>query len=296
MNVKFFIIFLLLLDVALLFYLAVTHGNPAQMMPAGPIAQQEKNLLVFAFLLAMIVILPVFALFLLIATRYHEGKKRAYLPDWTPPNSIRLLWWAIPAVFMLILAVRTWHDTHALDPYRPLTAAAKPVRIQVVALRWKWLFIYPEERIATVNYIQFPAKTPVNFELTADAPMNSFWIPRLSGQIYAMTGMSTKIHVLADKTGDYPGLAAEISGIGFSGMRFIARASTEQDYRSWVTSVQQSPKTLTRSEYERLVNPSENTPAAYYQLGDQDLYNEVINKFMPKPDGTEHDMMPGMKM
>ena len=144
--------------------------------------------------------------------------------------------------------------------------------IQVVALQWKWLFIYPEEKIASVNFVQFPKETPIHFEITADAPMNSFWIPHLGGQIYAMPKMKTELHLIANEAGDFRGSSANLSGEGFAGMHFIARASSEEDYHQWVESAKQSSKLLNFEEYNQLAAPSQNNPVEIYQLKDANSF------------------------
>src|SRR5262249_6679452 len=143
------------------------------------------------------------------------------------------------------MAVITWRSAHELDPYKPLQSEARPLMIQVVALDWKWLFIYPEEGIATVNFIQFPVHTPIQFTLTADgSPMNSFWIPQLSGQIYSMTGMTTPLHIIADEPGEYAGRANELNGKGFADMHFVAKATSQSEFDEWVASVKGSGQVL----------------------------------------------------
>jgi cytochrome o ubiquinol oxidase subunit 2 len=157
-----------------------------------------------------------------------------------------------------------------------LESNTKPLKIQVVALQWKWLFIYPEQGIATVNFVQFPEQTPINFEITADAPMNSFWIPQLGGQIYAMPGMVAKLHLIADKEGSYRGSSANLSGKGFAGMKFIAKSSSEADFEAWVDSVRQSGPI----DYTKVAEPSEYAPAAFYSLSDDNLFNQIVMKYM----------------
>lgn len=176
-----------------------------------------------------------------------------------------------------MLGVITWKGCVELDPFRPLEMNKKPLKIQVIALQWKWLFIYPEQKIATVNFFQFPEQTPINFDVTADAPMNSFWIPELGGQIYAMPGMNSKLHLMADREGSFRGSSANLSGTGFSGMRFIAKASSDADFNTWVESVKQSNQSL---DYDQLVKPSSYVPEAFYLLADENLYDQVVMKYM----------------
>jgi cytochrome o ubiquinol oxidase subunit 2 len=150
----------------------------------------------------------------------------------------------------------------------------------VVALDWKWLFIYPEQGIATVNFIQFPAQTPVRFVITADAPMNSFWIPELGGQIYAMAAMKTQLHLIANKPGIFKGLSANFSGEGFAGMKFLAKASSDEEFAQWVEGVKQSGASLGAAEYKQLVKPSSDQPASYYVLTGKNLFDQIVMQFM----------------
>jgi cytochrome o ubiquinol oxidase subunit 2 len=153
----------------------------------------------------------------------------------------------------------------------------------VVALQWRWLFIYPAQGIATINYLELPSNTPVNFQLTADAPMNSFWIPQLGGQMYAMPGMSTQLHLEASNPGQFNGSAAEINGAGFAGMKFQVVAAASSDFDNWVAAVKNGPNHLDQAEYQRLARPSEDSAVAYYSAVPFDLYNSVIIKYMAPP-------------
>ena len=269
------------------------QGNTVAIFdPRGLIALQERNLIITAVLLMLIVVIPVFALTFIIAWRYRASNTDAtYTPDHDHDLRAELVWWTIPCIIILILATITWKSTHELDPFRPLASHTKPITIQVVALDWKWLFIYPEQNIATVNFVQFPANTPVDFQITADAPMNSFWIPQLGGQIYAMAGMVTQLHLIADEVGSYSGASANFSGPGFSGMRFTAQSISQDDFDAWVQSVKQVPSTLSLDEYNTLSAPSEDTPIKYYSSTDKSLYNAIVMKFMAPPRNVA---MPGM--
>lgn len=282
MKLKIIIFILCIFDAILVIDLLVGNGTVALLTPKGTIAFYERNLMVTAVLVMLAAAIPVFILAFFIAWKYKEGNPSAkYVPDWKLNRYAAVLKWVLPCVVILALALLNWKSTHDLDPYKRLNNTTPPLTVQVVALRWKWLFIYPRQNIATVNFIEIPVNTPVNFELTSDGPMNSFWIPQLGGQIYAMTGMTTQLHLEANNRGDYTGSAAEINGQGFSGMRFTTRASSKKDFDSWVESVQKSSNKLDFKEYENLVKPSENNPAAFYFLADPNLYNKIIVKYMP---------------
>jgi cytochrome o ubiquinol oxidase subunit 2 len=296
MKTKLLICSLIVVDILLGLYLIVSRGDVAVLNPAGLVAAQERDLMTTATLLGLSIVIPVVIAVFIVAYKYQRpNTHEKQTADWQPPQALQLLWWIIPSCIILILAVISWKTTHSLDPYRPLQSTTKPLRIQVVALQWKWLFIYPEQNIATVNYVAFPERTPLAFELTADAPMNSFWIPRLGGQIYAMAGMVTKTHLMADAPGEFAGSAAEISGKGFAGMKFSAKAMTENDFTAWVSAVKASTRTLDHTKYTRLARPSENTPVTLYRAVEPGLYNEIVRKYMAptgKPMQREH--MEGM--
>lgn len=276
----------ILVALCMLFVTLLSGCEKGVLYPKGMIATDERNLIFTAILLMLIVVIPVFFMTFWFAWKYRESNTRAkYTPDWAHSTVLEVIWWTIPCIIIGVLATITWITTHSLDPYKPLDVPGKPVTIEAVALDWKWLFIYPEENIATVNFVEFPANRPINFKITADAPMNSLWIPQLGGQIYAMTGMQTKLHLIADEPGDYSGGAANFSGPGFSGMHFIARAATEGDFNAWVSEVQHSPNKLSIETYKELEQPSEDNPVTYYSQVEGNLFNAIIMKFM----------MPGME-
>ncbi len=269
------LLFIVLLDFSL---------NSAVINPKGLIALKERNLMALATIFMLIIVVPVCLMAFFICLRYRATHKTPeYAPDYDHNHFAETIWWGFPCLIVLLLSYITWTSSFELDPFRPLASDSKPVKVQVVALQWKWLFIYPEENIATVNFFQFPEKTPINFEITADAPMNSFWLPQLGGQIYAMPGMNSKLHLIADTQGEFKGSSANISGTGFAGMTFVAKSSSEEDYKKWVESVKASDKSLDRKQYNLLAEPSENNPVELFSLKDGDLYNQIIMKFMMPP-------------
>jgi cytochrome o ubiquinol oxidase subunit 2 len=271
-----------LIVVAVLFFRSV---DVAVLNPQGEIADKQRNLIFFTLFLSAIVVIPVFILLAVFAWKYREGNHKArYRPNWDSNKLLESIWWGIPCVIILILGVVTWHTSHELDPYKALNSNVKPINVQVVALQWKWLFIYPDLHIASVNLLQFPEKTPIDFTLTADAPMNSFWVPSLGGQVYAMSGMSTQLHLSADTTGDYHGSSANISGKGFADMTFIARSTTKTDFDAWVQRIAHSAGTMSMTEYSKLAQPGTNKEPVFYSLADRNLYDEIIMKYMsPMP-------------
>lgn len=248
--------------------------------PKGLIAQQQRNLIIFTLILSLFVVIPVYVLTFVFALKYRATNKKAnHHPDWEKHNGIEAVMWGIPCAIILVLSIVTWRTTHSLDPYRELESDKKPLTVQVVSLQWKWLFIYPEQKIATVNYFQMPEDTPVHFEITSDSPMNAFWIPRLGSQIYAMNGMTTELNLVANEPGRYNGSSANISGAGFAKMRFVAEAVSQREFDAWVASVQKSDHQLDLDAYNQLAEPSTDTGAGQYVLAKQDLVNTIIMKY-----------------
>ena len=258
--------------------------TPAVLQTAGDIGHKERSLIYFSLALSLLVVIPVFIMLGHIAWKYRASNTNAkYQPNWDRNNRIETAWWLIPTVLIAILSVVTWQSSHNLDPYRALSSKEKPIEVQVVSLQWKWLFIYPKEGIATVNYLQVPVDTPINFTLTSDAPMNSFWIPQLGGQIYTMPGMSTQLHLIADRQGTYHGASANISGDGFAGMRFDTKAVSKDAYVQWVAVTRQKDLALTMATYKQLALPSSNEPVRLYGNAQKGLFNDIIMQHM----GTE---------
>lgn len=278
---KVALLILLLLGTVALSLLYMSSHTIAVLDPKGLIGEKERDLIVTASHLMLIVVVPVLILTLLFAWKYREGNLKArHEPDWEHNYIAEYCWWGVPIILIVILAILTWKSSHDLNPFKPIASTKKPLVIQVIALDWKWLFLYPQHGIATVNFVQFPEKTPLNFEITSDAPMNSFWIPQLGGQIYTMPAMRSKLHLIAKETGSYRGCSANISGEGFAGMKFTAKASTEVDFTAWVASVKETSKHLTLEEYENLAKPSSYNPAAFYLLSQEDLFERVLMKYM----------------
>ena len=286
MNTKYaFAIVLLITALVTALSLFLAHGSTAGLLdPQGPIAQKELHLMLTAAALMLIVVIPVFALTFFFAWRYRATNTKAtYLPDWEHNPTEEFIWWGVPMVIIAALATLAWSSAHALDPYRPIASRVPPLTVDVVSLDWKWLFIYPAEHIATVNYLAIPERTPIAFKLTSDAPMNAFWIPQLGGQEMTMPGMVTQLHLMADNTGTYTGFSSNLSGAGFAGMHFPVHSLTNADFAQWVTQTQAATSTLTFARYRTLAQPSENNPPAFYRLGDPNLYTEIVMQFMTPP-------------
>lgn len=259
----------------------VGKGQFALFEPTGLVGMKEKNLLLFALGLSLIVVLPVFTMLVWFSIRYRETNRKAkYDPEWDKNNKLELLWWGIPIVIIVILSVVTWRTSHSLDPYRKLASKNSTIDVQVVALQWKWLFIYPEYGTASVNELAMPVDHPVSFRLTADAPMSAFWIPKLGTQIYSMNGMSSQLNLMANKTGTYTGYNSNINGEGYAKMQFKAVAMSEKDFTTWTKKGQQSSNMLTSQTYEKLAKPAEFNGTRQYMLMDDTLFDTIVMKYM----------------
>ena len=269
---------------ALMVYLA---GDPALLNPKGPVARHQRDLFLLSTALMLIVVLPVFAIAGYVSVRYRAGNTKAeYKPNWDDNKYLEMIWWGIPLILVIILSVLAWQTSHSLDPYRKLTSESEPVNVQVIALQWKWLFIYPDYEVAMVNELPVPAGAPINFQIAADAPMNSFWIPELGGQIYAMNGMSTKLHLQADEPGDYRGMSSNISGQAFSKMEFIVKARERREFVDIMKQAGQSDGVLDMDSYNDLAKPSVTDRPAAFRLTDKTIYDKVIEKYMPNSHTT----------
>ncbi|MFL9910576.1 ubiquinol oxidase subunit II [Paraburkholderia sp. RL17-337-BIB-A] len=248
--------------------------------PKGSVGLAERDLIATSTWAMLIVVVPVIFLTLLFAWRYRASNKSAeYRPKWVHSTGIEIAIWTIPTLIILFLAVLTWKTTHELDPYKPLESQVKPINVEVVALDWKWLFIYPDLGIASVNQLAIPVGTPVNFVITSDTVMNSFFIPQLGGQIYAMAGMQTRLHLIADEAGNYAGTSANFSGKGFSDMKFRTLATSPEEFNAWVAKVRASSDTLSMDRYHAVSAPSEKDPVRYFSSVDPRLFHNIIARY-----------------
>lgn len=249
--------------------------------PRGMIAREQHKLMLLTAALLLAIAVPTLAILYFFAWKYRESNlKASHNPQASRGKLFLFSAWAVPSVVMVVLATIMWPATRKLAPEKPIISSVKPLTIQVVAMRWKWLFIYPEQNIATVNFIQIPVGTPVKFELTADeTPISSFSLPQLGSQLYALTGHQNQLNLITDTPGDYSGRSAEINGAGFAGMKFIARATSKQEFDSWVQARRSSTEALDSGVYQTLLKPTENNPAAYYSSVDTSLYDKVLMKY-----------------
>ena len=292
----------LLVRIAPILLLPMLAGcNMVVLDPAGDVARQQSHLVLLSTALMLLIIVPVMALTIFFAWRYRAANTKAtYKPDWDHSTQLELVIWAAPLLIIICLGALTWVGTHLLDPYRPLArtapgkavaADAKPLEVQVVALDWKWLFIYPEQGIATVNEFAAPVDRPVRFRISGASVINSFYIPALAGQIYAMPGMETQLHGVFDRVGDYTGLSANYSGAGFSHMRFRARSLSWGNFDAWVQQARAGGGALDRAAYLRLEKPSEKDPVRRFASVEPQLFDRIVNLCVEPGKMCMHDMM-----
>ncbi|WP_377296819.1 ubiquinol oxidase subunit II [Rhizobium sp. SGZ-381] len=286
---------------ALILLLALSGCDLVVMSPSGDIAMQQRDLIIISVVLMLLIIIPVICLTLYFAWHYRRSNTSAqYDPEWHHSTRLEVIIWAAPLAIIIALGAVTWISTHKLDPYRPLdridaarpvTPETKPITIEVVALDWKWLFLYPEQGIATVNEIAAPIDTPIEFKITGSTVMNSFYIPALAGQIYAMPGMQTKLHAVMNKEGVYEGFSANYSGDGFSGMRFKFHGVSNQAFDQWVSQVKNQGSPLNRDAYLKLERPSARVPVTYYGQVENGLYEAILNLCVQPGQMCQNEMM-----
>lgn len=276
-----FLVVSTIIALVMLGYILVHNVHFALLQPSGQVADHESQLLIFAFCVMMIVVIPVFCLLAVFAWKYRAGneKKQKYDPEWSENKKLEIIWWSIPIAIIITLGTTAVITAHTLDPYQPIKSNVKTLDVQVVALQWKWLFIYPDLGVATVNQLPIPVNTPVHFSLSADAPMSAFWIPSLGSQIYTMNGMSSQLNLMADTTGTFPGYNTNINGNGYAEMKFNVYAKSTSDFNTWVATARNVKSTMNTQTLDQISKPSLMKETVYV-LGDKDLYNTVVMKYM----------------
>jgi cytochrome o ubiquinol oxidase subunit 2 len=269
--------------------------------PGGDVAAQQRDLLVTSTWLMLLIIVPVMALTVIFAWRYrHNNREARYEPDWHHSMRLELVIWSAPLLIIICLGALTWLGSHLLDPYRPLDRLApgkaipeetRDLQVEVVALDWKWLFIYPQYGVATVNELAVPVNRPLSLRITASSVMNAFYVPHLAGMIYAMPGMETRLHGVLNKPGESEGFSTNYSGAGFSGMRFKVRSVSDTEFQRWVATVRTGEQSLTRDMYLQLAKPSEREPVRYFSAVDKQLYALIVGMCVEPGKMCAHDMM-----
>jgi cytochrome o ubiquinol oxidase subunit 2 len=267
------------------FALLVASCQPAGVLdPQGPIAAAERLLLINSTAIMLVVVVPVIVATLAFAWWYRSANARADRgSDESYEGRIEFVVWSIPALTVILLGGVIWLGSHLLDPRAPIPAQSDPLRVDVVALDWKWLFIYPDQGIATVNQLVIPAGTPVKFRLTSATVMNSFFVPQLGSQIYTMGGMTTHLNLLADAPGEYPGFSANYSGAGFAWMRFVVKSVPASDFDPWLAQVRGAGSALDEAGYTELAKPSKAVPPTTYRSVEPKLFEHIIDLTVTGP-------------
>lgn len=273
----------------------------ALLNPAGDIALQQRNLIYTAVGLMLLIVVPVLIMTLVIAWKYREGNSAAeYDPDFHHSTKIEIVVWGAPIAIILALGTVTWIATHKLDPKQPLTridastplaADVKPLEIEVVALDWKWLFLYPQQGFATVNEVAAPVNVPIRFKITGTTAMNSFFVPALAGQIYAMPGMQSELNAIVNREGVFKGMSANVSGAGFSHMNFKFHGLSQQGFEEWVAKAKAGTDTLDRAKFLELAKPTEKEPVRTFASADPALFDAVVNRCVEEDKICMRDIM-----
>lgn len=257
--------------------------------PKGPIAAAQKDLIVITTIICGIITIVVFAITIAIVLRYRErsNSNAKYMPNWEHNTKLETVWWGIPIIAIIILAVITVNYTYKLEPSVAIKSDKEPIEIQVTSLDWKWLFTYPDQEIATINYVKFPVDTPVRFKLTSDMAMNSFWIPSLGGQLYSMNGMAMTLHLLADEEGTYYGSGANFTGKDFAQMTFDADVTSQEEFDAWVKDVKASEVPLTDSDVEKLLEQGTSEVAQFSDFP-KNVFYDIMTKYVAEGETSAH--------
>ncbi|MFI4847312.1 MAG: ubiquinol oxidase subunit II [Candidatus Makana argininalis] len=251
------------------------------MFPKGQIGIEQRNLIIISLILMLLLIIPIIAITFIFILKYKSSNLNSkYNPDWCYSKKIEFFIWSIPIVIVSILSYITWNSTHELDQKKKIISKNKTINIQVISLDWKWLFIYPKNNIATINEIVFPVNIPIKFEITSDSVMNSFFIPQLGSQIYAMSGMNSILNLISNKSGNYKGISSNFSGKGFYGMKFkVIVTPNKYDFLKWIKKVKSSFNIIKDiKDYEKISYPSEKNKIQYFSFVIPKLYQYVIKK------------------
>ncbi len=259
--------------------------QPAVLDPQGSVGAADKQILIDSVAIMLAIVVPTMLAILAFAWWFRASNTRArHLPEWSYSGQIELIVWAIPLLVIMLLGGVTWIGAHDLDPARPLASRARPIEIQAVSLDWKWLFIYPEQRIASVNGLVIPVGVPVHFALTSESVMNVFFVPQLGSMIYTMNGMRTQLNLQADAVGDFRGQSSHFSGDGFADMNFIAHAMPPAQFAAWVNTTRAAGPSLDAASYAALARQSQHVAPFTYRAADPDLFGQIVaQKLAPAP-------------
>jgi cytochrome o ubiquinol oxidase subunit 2 len=255
--------------------------------PQGPIGAAEKTILIDSVAIMLAIVVPTIVAIFACAFWYRASNTRArYRPDWAYSGAIELVVWAVPALTVILLGGVAWIGAHQLDPAKAIAGSAKPLRIQAVSLDWKWLFIYPEQKVAGINTLTVPAGVPLQFELTSASVMNAFFIPQFGSMIYTMNGMTNRLNLQADTPGAFQGLSAHFSGDGFSDMHFDVRVVPREQFAKWAQDASSAEKVLDAQSYGEIAKPSIGNAPAMYRLADPGLFESIVTQKLPPSPGA----------
>ena len=264
--------------------LAACHT--AVLSPAGPVGEGNRIVLLDSLAIMLAIVVPTIVAILAFAYWFRASNIRArYLPEWAYSGRLELIVWSIPALVIFFLGGIAWISSHLLDPAEPLKSQAEPVEVQVVSLDWKWLFIYPQQNVASINHMVVPAGVPLNLKITSASVFNVFFVPRLGSMIYAMYGMTTRLNLQADRPGVYPGLSAHFSGDGFPGMAFDVHAVTRQEFTQWAAATRSSGPVLDEAAYRKLLKQSQNVSPYTYRSVQTGLFDDIVEQRLPPGEG-----------
>jgi cytochrome o ubiquinol oxidase subunit II len=268
--------------------IALTACQPAVLDPQGLVGIAEKTILIDSLAIMLAIVVPTIAATFAFAWWFRAANTRArYLPEFAYSGRLELIVWAIPLLVIILLGGVAWIGAHELDPAEPLASDDPPLDVQVVSLDWKWLFIYPSQRIASVNQLVVPAAVPIRFSLTSASVMNAFFIPQLGSMIYTMNGMTTRLNLQADAPGTFRGLSSHYSGDGFSDMHFEVRAVPADEFTAWVETTRKTGPTLDATSYAGLANQSVNNPPSTFSAADPDLFQKIATQQIPPGPGPQ---------
>jgi cytochrome o ubiquinol oxidase subunit II len=274
--------------------IALTGCQPAVLDPQGPIGAAEKTILIDSLAIMLAIVVPTIVATLACAWWYRSSNTRArYLPEWAYSGQLEFIVWAIPLLTIMLLGGVAWVGSHDLDPAKPLASNDEPLNVQVVSLDWKWLFIYPDQQVASVNHLVIPAGVPVHFDLTSASVMNAFFIPQLGSMIYTMNGMQTQLNLHADAPGSFPGLSSQYSGDGFSDMHFSVEAVPPDRFAAWIDATRNSGTTLTAQSYADLARQSTNVGPFTFRDVEPDLFQKIVSQALPPGPGPVEETSPG---
>ena len=268
--------------------LSLAACQAAVLDPRGPIGRADRTILIDSMAIMLAIVIPTIVATLAFAWWFRASNTRArYLPDWEFSGKIELVVWSIPALTILLLGGVTWIGSHQLDPAEPIASKAAPLEVQVVSLDWKWLFIYPEQRVAAVNQLVIPAGVPVRFSITSASVLNTFFVPQLGSMIYAMNGMTSTLHLQADQPGTFPGLSGHFSGDGFSDMHFEVKAVGADEFTAWVQGARSAGRALDQAAYAVLARQGSPALVATFASVEPDLFAKVVSQRLPPGPGPD---------